>query len=78
MCVELNLVQKGCIWQISFTNEIGISLMLATPTKIMNFQSPICQKLARVVEQSGSMFYSTRTSICTKKFILIGHILSEL
>ena len=34
--------------------------------KIMKFQSSISQKLARVVKWMGSMFYYTRTSICTK------------
>ena len=52
--------------------------MLATPTKIMKFQSPISQKLAREFERTGSMFYSTKKSICTKNFMLIGRILSEL
>ena len=57
----------------------NISLMLATPTKILKFESPISQKLVREFKRTvSSMFYSTRTSICSKNFVFIGCMLSEL
>ena len=60
------------------SRHTAISLMLATPTKIMKFQSPISQKLVREFKRTVSMFHSTKKSMCTKNFMFIGCILSEL
>ena len=48
-----------------------MSNMLATPTKIMKFQSPICQKHAKEFKQIGNLY-------ARKKIMFIGRILSGL
>ena len=64
---SIQLLKTYLFISISITIDIIIRLMSATPTKIMKFRSPISQKLVKVFKQTGSMFYSTRKSICTKK-----------
>ena len=48
---------------------ILLILMLATITKIMKFVSPISKTFVRVFKQTGSVFYSTRKSVCTINFM---------
>ena len=55
-----------------------INLMIAMPTLIIYFQSLISQKLVGVFKQTSSTFASTMKTLCTKNFVIMGYILTEV
>ena len=71
---------SGLLFYCSVTNKELSLLALCgdTPTKIIKLQSPISQKLGKILERTGSMFYFTIKSIFTKVFMITGCILSKL
>ena len=70
----LNWTKKSHIVQLLIYNK----LMLATPTKTMKFQSHTSQKFVRASKWTGSTFYPTRKSLCTRNFMYKGRTRSEL
>lgn len=81
-CTNFKMLQyvnsRTSAWQIIVLKLLRNRPYVSHAHKIMIFQSPVSQKLGRILKQTGSFFYSTMKSICTKKLLFVGCILSEL